>query len=137
MQIRRELWPPQIAAFLSLVSDRPDLSAEVFLPQFEKGPHPARAANGRGRQVAVQRHSLKEAAAATQRTCRAAVRCQLWRRIKKKAISTRRKAPNKRKHMMTARAEEEVATLPVPMTIAEEPPWRLPLAFWPLEVMKW
>ena len=55
---------------------------------------------------------------------------------KKKAASTRWKAPNKRKPM-TARAEKQVAARPVPMTIAEEPPPTLPFAFWPLEVMKW
>ena len=55
----------------------------------------------------------------------------------KKVASTRRKAPNKRKPMMTARAEKQVATRRVPMAIAEEAPRRLPFAFWPLEVMKW
>ena len=57
---------------------------------------------------------------------------------KKATASTGRKAPNKRKRTMTtARTGKQVATPPVPITIAQEPPTRLPFAFWPLEVMKW
>jgi hypothetical protein len=57
---------------------------------------------------------------------------------KEKAASTRWKAPNKPKKQVTAaRAAEQVAKRPVPMTNVEGSPPRLPFAFWPLEVMKW
>jgi len=70
-------------------------------------------------------------------TYRAATRSRIMKKTQKKRekASTRHRAPNKRKHEMTARTE--VATRPVPMTIAEEPRPRLPFGFWPLEVMKW
>jgi hypothetical protein len=80
------------------------------------------------------------------RRCNAAERIALRRvpvgmtknRKKRKApaASRRPKTANKRKQM-TARAAELAATRPVPMTDAKKPSFRLPLVFWPLEVLRW
>ena len=59
----------------------------------------------------------------------------MHKKKKAKAVSTQ-KAPNKRKQMR-AMAAEPAATPPIPMTIAEKPTPRLPLIFWPLEVLRW
>jgi len=52
------------------------------------------------------------------------------------AASRRPKTANKRKQM-TARAAEPAATRRVPMTNAEKPSFRVPLVFWPLEILRW
>jgi hypothetical protein len=54
---------------------------------------------------------------------------------KAKATSTRRKTPNKPKHVLKS-AVTLAAPSPIATIIAEEPKAK-PLVFWPLEVMRW